>query len=228
MFVFMFMHAFGPHVWHRSTPQALIHPIASAFAFSNGSYWIYLLTRLKIEHTKLAYYSDFGLYFAAALLLPVVLLHHAPASMYGALGLAGLCGLGVWTLIEYAMHRFLFHGVEPFQSLHAAHHRRPLALIATPTYISASLLLLVVWLPAVLVSGLELGSGLALGVTVGYFVYGVMHHGVHHWRAKGRWMRRCKREHAIHHHQLEVNYGVTMLWWDRAFGSKHPRMRRKQ
>ncbi len=174
---------------------------------------------LAIEHTELAYYADFGVYLLAALLLPGVLMHYTPMALHRELPLAGLAGLGLWTLIEYAMHRFVFHGLEPFQSLHAEHHRRPLALIATPTLVSVTLIAVLVWLPATLLAGFWLGSGVALGVTIGYFVYGVIHHGVHHWRAKSAWMRQCKRQHAIHHHDPHINYGVTMLWWDRAFGS---------
>ena len=180
------------------------------------------LKSLAIEHTRLAYYTDFGVYLLAALLLPGLLIYCTPTSLRGALVVAGLAGLVMWSLIEYAMHRFVFHGVEPFQRLHAEHHRRPLALIATPTLVSVGLIVVLVWLPAILAAGFWLGSGITLGVTIGYFVYGVLHHGVHHWRAKGGWMRQCKRQHAIHHHNPRVNYGVTMLWWDRVFGSSTP------
>jgi sterol desaturase/sphingolipid hydroxylase (fatty acid hydroxylase superfamily) len=97
--------------------------------------------------------------------------------------------------------------------------RRPLAVTATPTLVSVVLISVLVWLPATLIGGFWLGSGATLGVTLGYFVYGVIHHGVHHWRAKGAWMQQCKRQHAIHHHNPRINYGVTMRWWDHAFGS---------
>ncbi|MDR3370883.1 sterol desaturase family protein [Rhodoferax sp.] len=174
---------------------------------------------IAIEHTRLAYYADFAIYLLAVLLLPGLLWHYSPMAVRAYLPLAGLAGLLMWTLIEYAMHRFVFHGMEPFQSLHAEHHRRPLALIATPTLVSVTLIAVLVWLPATLTGGFWLGSGAALGVTLGYFIYGVIHHGVHHWRVKNAWMRHCKRQHAIHHHNPRINYGVTMLWWDRTFGS---------
>ena len=177
------------------------------------------MKNIAIEHTPLAYYTDFGVYLLAVLLLPGLLIHETPTSLRGGLAVAGLAGLALWSLIEYAMHRFVFHGVEPFQSMHAEHHRRPLALIATPTLVSATLIVVLIWLPATLLAGFGLGGSVALGVTIGYFVYGVIHHGVHHWRAKGLWMQRRKRQHAIHHHNPRVNYGVTMLWWDHVFGS---------
>ena len=159
------------------------------------------------------------MYLLAVLLPPGLLIYCTPTPLRGELAVAGVTGLVMWSLIEYAMHRFVYHGVEPFQRLHAEHHRRPLALIATATLVSVSLIVVLVWLPAILLVGFWLGSGTTLGVTIGYFVYGVLHHGVHHWRAKGSWMRQCKRQHAIHHHNPGVNFGVTMLWWDRAFDS---------
>lgn len=173
-----------------------------------------VLAPLAIEHSRLACYADFGIYLMAVLLLPGLLLHYMPVTLRWALALAGLAGLLMWSLIEYAMHRLVFHGLEPFQSLHAEHHQRPQALIATLTLISV-----LVWLPASLLLGVWLESGIALGVTTGYFAYGVAHHGVHRWRARGTWMCQCKRQHTIHYHSPRVNYGVTMVWWNRAFAS---------
>ena len=92
-----------------------------------------------------------------------------------------VAGLAGWSLIEYAMHRFVFHGIEPFQRMHGEHHRRPQALIATPTVLSLALILVLVWLPATLLGGVWLAGGATLGVAVGYFAYGVIHHAVHHW-----------------------------------------------
>jgi len=177
---------------------------------------------VTIEHTELAYYADFGVYLLTLLLLPGLLLHYTPTALRWELPVAALAGLVMWSLIEYAMHRLVFHGLEPFRSMHAQHHQRPLALIATPTIVSLGLIAVLVWLPASLLVGVWLGSGVTLGVTMGYFAYGVVHHGVHHWRANNAWLRQRKRQHAIHHHHSQVNYGVTTLWWDRVFGSCKP------
>jgi hypothetical protein len=51
-----------------------------------------------------------------------------------------LLGLVAWTLLEYALHRFVLHGLQPFRTWHAEHHRRPRALIGTPTILSATLI----------------------------------------------------------------------------------------
>ncbi len=172
-----------------------------------------------IDHSRLAYAADFAVYLAAIVLLGGYLLHATPPSAWTATLAAVAIGLVSWSLIEYAMHRFVFHGIEPFRRLHAEHHQRPQALIATPTALSAILVVLIFFLPATLLGSIWLGGGLTLGVITGYFAYGVTHHAVHHWRPRGAWMRQRKRLHAIHHHTPDRHYGVTTSLWDRLFGS---------
>jgi cyclopropane-fatty-acyl-phospholipid synthase len=174
---------------------------------------------LTIEHTPFAYFADLGFYLLLVLVLPWLLMTYAPPQARLAVALAALFGMALWTLIEYAMHRYVFHGLEPFQSLHAAHHHRPQALIATPTWGSLALIAALVWLPATLLGGFWPGSGATLGVTAGYLAYGMIHHAVHHWATSNLWMRQLKHRHAVHHHNPRLYYGVTMLWWDHAFGS---------
>lgn len=174
---------------------------------------------LSIEHSKIAYFADFAVYLAAILLLSFVLAQLAPPRFWRGIAVSVVVGLAGWSLIEYAMHRLVFHGIEPFQRMHGEHHRRPQALIATPTVLSAALIMLFVWLPATLLGGFWPGWGATLGVTTGYFAYGVTHHAMHHWRSHGAWMQQRKRLHAIHHRIPHYNYGVTMSLWDRVFHS---------
>src|SRR5450759_3011500 len=171
----------------------------------------------SIEHSKSAYFVDFAVYLAAIVLLPLFLVHFASPQVRAQIAISVVAGLAGWSLIEYAMHRFVFHGIEPFQRMHGEHHRRPQALIATPTVLSLALILVLVWLPATLLGGFWLAEGATLGVTVGYFAYGVIHHAVHHWQSRSAWMRQRKRLHAIHHRFPHYNYGVTLSFWDRIF-----------
>jgi len=172
---------------------------------------------LPIEHSKFTYFADFAIYLAAVVVSPLLLFRQAPSSIREGLVLAVLAGLAIWSMIEYAMHRLVFHGVEPFQRMHGEHHRRPHALIATPTALSLAMIAGLFWLPATLLTGRWFGSAATLGLTTGYLLYGVVHHALHHWRARGAWLHKCKRVHAIHHRSPQLNYGVTTQWWDRAF-----------
>ena len=174
---------------------------------------------VSIEHSKAVYFADFAFYLVAIVLLLGVLVGFAPRHALVGVALAVIAGAVCWSLIEYLMHRVIFHGIEPFQRMHGEHHRRPQALIATPTALSAAFIMLLVWLPATLLSGAWLGLGATLGMTADYFAYGLIHHAMHHWRPRGAWMRQRKRLHALHHRAPQQNYGVTTSLWDHVFRS---------
>ncbi len=178
----------------------------------------------KLEHSKAAYRADLVLYSAAVVLLAAFLLVDAPRTQRLEVVLFTLIGLGSWTIIEYALHRFVLHGLEPFRRWHAEHHQRPTALICTPTLMSAALIATLVFLPALALGTLWSACALTLGVLAGYLTYSITHHATHHWRADNAWLRQRKRWHAQHHRaeQPDCCYGVTSAFWDRVFGSSRP------
>jgi cyclopropane-fatty-acyl-phospholipid synthase len=173
-----------------------------------------------LEHSKTAYRADFLLYGAAVLCLCIYLMVASPANDRFHLLAIALVGLGAWSFIEYALHRFVLHGIQPFMRWHAAHHERPTALICTPTILSAVLFGLLVFLPALLLGGTWRACALTIGLLMGYLIYTITHHAVHHWRANSAWLRRRKHWHALHHRRGHVgHYGVTSAFWDRVLGS---------
>lgn len=180
------------------------------------------MTLLALEHSKTVYWADFIFYGAVVGGLGAAVGWAAPPGQALHLALLAVAGLGAWTLIEYLLHRFVLHGLQPFSRWHAEHHRRPTALIASPTLFSASLLLSLVVLPACWMLGLWPGLALSVGVLGGYLAYAVTHHATHHWQIDSAWLKRRKRAHALHHHMRQpVNFGVTSDCWDRVFGSLH-------
>lgn len=175
----------------------------------------------NIEHGKAAYWADFGIYGVAivALLTFLVMSRETigPMQMIG----FSLAGLVFWTFLEYILHRFVLHGIEPFKSWHAQHHIRPRALIFAPTILSLTLIAILIFAPAFLMSSALRASSLTVGLLVGYVGYAITHHAIHHWPAKFRWMRTRKRIHAAHHMEsVPTYYGVTSIFWDRVFGSQ--------
>ncbi|MEP7705147.1 sterol desaturase family protein [Paraglaciecola sp. 25GB23A] len=180
------------------------------------------MSLFSMKHSKAAYRADFVLYGAAVLVLLAFLLQ---TERYGQwLEFSVLLGLGLvsWTLIEYALHRFVMHGLQPFSRWHAEHHQRPTALICTPTIISMLLIATLVFLPVLLLSdNLWQACALTLGVVVGYLFYSVMHHATHHWRAESAWLKQRKRWHAQHHCNIvqPACFGVTSGFWDHVFRS---------
>ena len=173
-----------------------------------------------LEHSRAAYLADFALYAAAVVALAAFLLLDGPRELLGQNAAFALVGLACWTIIEYALHRFVLHGVEPFRRWHGEHHRRPTALICSPTVMSATLIATLVYLPALWLGGLWRACAFTLGVLVGYLAYAVTHHAVHHWRADSAWLKERKRWHGLHHHvERPVCCGVTTAFWDHVFGS---------
>jgi cyclopropane-fatty-acyl-phospholipid synthase len=175
---------------------------------------------LSIEHSKLAYHADFALYGASVVALAAFLLADAPPQL-DLLGLV-VAGLASWSAIEYVLHRFVLHSLEPFRRWHAEHHERPTALICAPTLLSATLIGTLVFLPAVLLAGWWPACALTLGVLIGYLGYAITHHALHHWHSNNAWLKRRKRWHALHHHSGQAAcYGVTSPLWDHVFGSTY-------
>jgi cyclopropane-fatty-acyl-phospholipid synthase len=179
-----------------------------------------IMSLLTLEHGKLAYRADFLIYTVAVPALAAFLLWTAPSSYWWSALAWALAGLLSWTLIEYALHRFVLHGLQPFRGWHEAHHQRPTALICAPTIFSATLIAVLVFLPAWAIGDLACACSLTLGLLVGYLAYATTHHATHHWRATHSWLKARKRWHALHHHGREpACYGVTSSFWDHVFGS---------
>lgn len=176
---------------------------------------------LSLEHSRSAYRADLGLYGIAVLLLGARLLQADPQEPRLELALLVLLGLISWSLLEYLLHRFVLHGLWPFDAWHAAHHQRPRALICAPTLLSGGLIGSLVFLPALALFGAWRAQALTLGVLMGYFAYTLIHHATHHWRlGRFAWLARRKRWHAWHHgHTAPVCYGVSSGFWDHVFGS---------
>ena len=175
---------------------------------------------LTLEHGKLAYRADFALYAAAVVFLAALLLLAGPGGRRLAIAGLALAGLAGWTAIEYALHRFVLHGLPPFRRWHAEHHHRPKALICAPTIVSAASIATLVTLPAWLLGDLWYACALTFGVLTGYLAYAITHHATHHWRADNAWLKRRKHWHALHHHAgAAACYGVTSSFWDRMFGT---------
>lgn len=183
------------------------------------------MSLFALEHSRAVHLADFVFYGVAVVVLAIVVGaagHRADGLSLAALMVAGLAS---WSLVEYLLHRFVLHRIPPFSTLHAEHHRRPDALIATPTVFSAGLIVALVLVPALLLADAAHACAFTLGVLSGYLAYSMVHHGVHHWGGGGRWWRARRRAHALHHRayrapvQTPGNFGVTSGIWDRWLGT---------
>lgn len=130
-------------------------------------------------------------------------------------------GLFAFSLIEYAFHRWLFHGKpSQFESGHRQHHVDPTGVASLPFFVpplglvvlAAIFRLFVPTTSACLLTG-------AIGC--GYAAYGLSHYAIHHTRFRGRRLRRWAAHHHAHHLHPDSNFGVSSALWDVILGSRY-------
>jgi dihydroceramide fatty acyl 2-hydroxylase len=164
-----------------------------------------------------------------ALWVPFTLymLYRASGHM-GAKAIAGWAALGVlsWTLLEYGLHRFIFHFEPDPRSevqkeaawlIHGIHHDYPWdrdRLVMPP--MATALIALAVWFAFRFLGSVE--HAWMAGMVGGYVWYDLTHYYLHHaapTTAFGKWLRRY---HLVHHFQTpQVRYGITTPLWDHVF-----------
>jgi sterol desaturase/sphingolipid hydroxylase (fatty acid hydroxylase superfamily) len=147
-----------------------------------------------------------------------------------ALGLFAL-GLFIWTLLEYVLHRFVFHMPAHDEAgrfrrfmLHWYHHEFPndsLRLLAPP--MMSWSVGPVLWLVFRLVFGARSVWPVFAGAALGYLAYDYIHYYTHHARPKtavGKFLRNYHLQH--HHEKIESRFGVSSPLWDLVFGTYKP------
>jgi sterol desaturase/sphingolipid hydroxylase (fatty acid hydroxylase superfamily) len=185
--------------------------------------------------SKLGYYSDFVVYPLVVIALTAGDYHHLFRAGGAEWLAAAAVGLLLWTLMEYALHRIALHRVSYFAAMHGLHHAAPLAFIGTPTWFSVAVLCTVFLLPAWLGLGFNIAAGLTVGVMLGYWWYGVVHHVIHHrgGSPSASYFNDLRSWHLHHHYSpKEGNFGVTTHLWDHIFGTaiarhKHVELRKR-
>jgi sterol desaturase/sphingolipid hydroxylase (fatty acid hydroxylase superfamily) len=140
-------------------------------------------------------------------------------------GLAGtyrlhlvVAGVAAWTLLEYLVHRFVFHRYSLGRRLHQLHHDHPSDPDAERSSLSTPLLAFPIGFLLIGSAGLEDGSAIFAGLLLGYLVFIVVHYAVHRWPIEpNSWLYSWKIRHLTHHHLENCNYGVTTIFWDIVF-----------
>ncbi len=174
-----------------------------------------------MQQSKTGYYADFAIYIALlAVLIGIGMFEYKWPERLNWLAAAGAGALW-WTLIEYALHRFAFHGMPIVVDMHAVHHASPRAYLGTPTWLSLAIVFVVIFLPASRVFSPYVASGLTAGVVMGFLWYGFLHHVIHHRRPRMLALRMtgAARRHHLHHGNGTGNFGVTTEFWDHVFGT---------
>lgn len=144
-----------------------------------------------------------------------------------------LLGIAIWTLIEYILHRFLFHldewlpdnrvGLTMHFLLHGIHHYLPMdkyRLVMPPT------LFVVLASPfwklahAIFYWDWSIATAVYCGGIFGYICYDLTHYFLHHQNLP-LWYKQLKKYHLQHHFlDYQNGFGVTSRFWDRIFGTE--------
>ncbi|MGK2936635.1 MAG: sterol desaturase family protein [Solirubrobacteraceae bacterium] len=137
-------------------------------------------------------------------------------------------GYVFWTLLEYWLHRVVFHfepedglGARLHWIIHGVHHDHPndpMRLVMPP---SVSVPLALMFYGAFLiVLGSERAMAFGSGFLAGYLVYDMTHYYLHHRVATSRFGKRLREHHMRHHFQDHTRgFGVSSPVWDRVFGT---------
>jgi sterol desaturase/sphingolipid hydroxylase (fatty acid hydroxylase superfamily) len=129
-----------------------------------------------------------------------------------------VAGVAAWTLLEYLVHRFVFHRFSVGQRLHQLHHDHPSDPEAERSSLSTPLIALPIGCLLVAIAGVEDGSAIFAGLLLGYLAFIAVHYAVHRWPVEpNSWLYTAKMRHLTHHRFENCNYGVTTLFWDIVF-----------
>jgi sterol desaturase/sphingolipid hydroxylase (fatty acid hydroxylase superfamily) len=140
-----------------------------------------------------------------------------------------LVGVLIWTLLEYLLHRFVFH-FEPHGKMqedlsfliHGIHHDYPWdadRLVMPPTV--SILIAVLLWWPVKALFGVPLFYAVFAGITVGYLWYDLGHFAWHHNKPRTRIGRYLRSYHLVHHFKTpHLRYGVSTPLWDYVFGTQ--------
>lgn len=149
-------------------------------------------------------------------------------------GVSWLAGLGMvaagglaWTLVEYWLHRELFHwepagvwGERMHFVLHGVHHKWPRDQyrLVMPPAVSIALYFLFLALWRTLLG--PYGFTFHAGFTLGYMFYDVSHYYMHHGPPSFEWFRKLRKHHMVHHSPRTdrgEKFGVSTTLWDHVF-----------
>jgi len=136
-----------------------------------------------------------------------------------------LLGILLWTLVEYLIHRYLFHyepktrlGKRLHYIIHGVHHDYPndARRLVMPPSISVPLAFLFYGV-FLLIFG-RLTPSVFGGLVFGYICYDMLHYATHHFPMKsGVWLW-LKQYHLRHHYKDDhVGYGISSPLWDYVF-----------
>jgi len=170
-----------------------------------------------------------------SLYIPVIIFMVFYGYNYQSLGIVRMLlffigGMLAWTLMEYILHRFVFHFISEnpklqrvVYKLHGIHHEYPrdrerLFMPPIPSLVVASAFFGLQYL----IMGIHV-LGFFPGFLLGYLLYGSMHYAIHAFTPP-KYLKALWRNHHLHHYKYpDKGFGVSSVLWDHIFGTMPPK-----
>jgi sterol desaturase/sphingolipid hydroxylase (fatty acid hydroxylase superfamily) len=147
-----------------------------------------------------------------------------------------LGGVVLFTLVEYVMHRYLYHIPAETEKrrrfqyvIHGVHHDHPRdkARLAMPPLLSIVLAVLFISLFRLIIgpNGYAFGGGFLFG----YSSYLLAHYAIHIYKQPKNFLGIIWKHHNLHHFVGDDGaFGVSTPFWDYIFGTMPAEPRRKE
>lgn len=187
---------------------------------------------------RLYYFRSFWIFPLITLVLLEIAFRAEPGSDPTHLLWLFPAGVLLWTLLEYGLHRFIFHIQIPLRnprlkevvnSSHLGHHaspRDPSKVLVHPSYglVISSILYGLIYA----VSGsLLTTTGVIAGVWAGFLYYESVHYRVHFSLSVSGVLQGQRQRHFYHHFTNNKHcFEVTSSLWDHVFGTTFPQQSR--
>ncbi|KAI9592513.1 hypothetical protein BDF19DRAFT_425328 [Syncephalis fuscata] len=144
-------------------------------------------------------------------------------------------GTLLWTLVEYVLHRFVFHADDWVPdhtwaltlhfTVHGIHHFLPMdrMRLVMPPALAIIIAYPLYNLFSVLMPSIPITNAVFSGILFGYVGYDLTHYYLHHGQPMGEHIRIMKSYHLAHHYKdANLGYGITSKIWDRVFSTLLP------
>ncbi len=207
--------------WLEPRPE-LAHPQRGSPRMFRVDWIERYLSRVRPWHVVVVWIPVLAWFLLAGLRDPAL----SPAgALMGVLG-----GLLFWTLLEYVLHRWVFHFHPDPRSevqrdlsflIHGVHHDWPYdpdRLVMPP--VVAVVIALAIGFPMRALLGPAWFAPAFAGLLGGYLWYDLTHYATHHGRLRTALGEMQRRNHMVHHFKYpDMLFGVTTPLWDFVFGT---------
>jgi sterol desaturase/sphingolipid hydroxylase (fatty acid hydroxylase superfamily) len=142
-------------------------------------------------------------------------------------------GLMATTLVEYLVHRYVFHWTETSErwrawshaasGFHTKHHAKSDQedLIVAPPVLTLAFAIVLYFLFSLVTWSFSTAALIESGLFVGFIVYEWAHYGAHRFIPKSKIGKYLRKYHLQHHFRNpDRQYGVTNPFWDIVFQTR--------